>query len=177
MKKFLLRDRWSPYLVGSLIGFLLTFLVTAGYTIGVSTGVARVAALLENTLAHSHLQKTPYFLGLLADRVILDWKILFIIGIFFGALIASKLSSKNNLVTNTIWVNQFGTSKSKRKFAAFLGGFFLLFGARLANGCTSGHAISGGAQLSLTSWVFMLSLFAVAIPTSMYIYSKPRITR
>ncbi len=176
MKEFFKQDRWSPYLVGILIGLLLTLLLTAGYTIGVSTAVARAGALIENIFAAKHLEKTPYFRALLSDKVILDWKILFIIGIFLGSFIASKLAPKSKLSHNTVWVRQFGVSPRKRKFFAFIGGIFLLFGARVANGCTSGHAISGGAQLSLTSWVFMLSLFAVGIPTSMYIYSKSRRT-
>ncbi len=174
MKAFFRRDRWSPYFVGTFIGLLLTFLLTVGYSIGVSTGVARVGALIENTVAKNHMQQTPYFLGLVSDKIILDWKILFILGIFLGALIASKLSGKKDLPSNVIWLGRFGTSKGRRNFAAFVGGFFLLFGARLANGCTSGHAISGGAQLAVTSWVFMLSLFAAGIPTSLYIYSKTK---
>jgi uncharacterized membrane protein YedE/YeeE len=35
-------------------------------------------------------------------------------------------------------------------------------GAKLAKGCTSGQALTGGAQLNLGSWVFMLAVFAGA---------------
>jgi uncharacterized membrane protein YedE/YeeE len=34
------------------------------------------------------------------------------------------------------------------------------FGTRLARGCTSGLALSGGALLSVGAWVFMLAIFA-----------------
>jgi hypothetical protein len=32
--------------------------------------------------------------------------------------------------------------------------------AKMARGCTSGQALSGGALLSAGSWAFMLSVFA-----------------
>ena len=34
------------------------------------------------------------------------------------------------------------------------------YGARLAQGCTSGQALTGGSLLNLGSWAFMLSVFA-----------------
>ena len=36
----------------------------------------------------------------------------------------------------------------------------MLFGARMAGGCTSGHGISGGLQLALSSWTFFFAMFA-----------------
>ena len=42
---------------------------------------------------------------------------------------------------------------------ALIGGALVGFGARLARGCTSGQALSGGAMLSLGSWAFMFSVF------------------
>ena len=42
---------------------------------------------------------------------------------------------------------------------AFVGGILMGYGARLARGCTSGQALSGGAVLSAGSWVFMLAVF------------------
>jgi hypothetical protein len=43
---------------------------------------------------------------------------------------------------------------------AFAGGAVMAYGARLARGCTSGQALSGGAVLSVGSWAFMLAVFA-----------------
>jgi len=43
---------------------------------------------------------------------------------------------------------------------ALVGGAIAGFAARLSLGCTSGQALSGGAMLSLGSWIFMLSVFA-----------------
>jgi hypothetical protein len=43
---------------------------------------------------------------------------------------------------------------------ALLGGAIMGYGARMARGCTSGQALSGGAVLSVGSWAFMFSIFA-----------------
>jgi uncharacterized membrane protein YedE/YeeE len=49
---------------------------------------------------------------------------------------------------------------------SFLGGVLLLYGARMAGGCTSGHGISGGLQLAVSSYLFMAAMFAAGIATA-----------
>jgi len=51
-------------------------------------------------------------------------------------------------------------SRGARLALAFGGGLIMAYGARLARGCTSGQALSGGAVLSVGSWVFMMCVFA-----------------
>ena len=51
-------------------------------------------------------------------------------------------------------------SVKTRWAVATVGGILMGFGARLARGCTSGQALSGGAVLSVGSWAFMLAVFA-----------------
>jgi hypothetical protein len=43
------------------------------------------------------------------------------------------------------------------------------YGARLARGCTSGQALSGGAVLSAGSWAFMLAVFAGAYALAYFV--------
>jgi hypothetical protein len=50
---------------------------------------------------------------------------------------------------------------------AFFGGFILLLGARLADGCTTGHGISGMAQLAVSSTIAVAAMFAGGILTAM----------
>lgn len=71
-----------------------------------------------------------------------------------------------------VWVANFGTSTPKRLTAAFLGGVIVLYGARLAGGCTSGHMMSGMMQTSISGYVFALGAFAVAVPVAMTLYRK-----
>jgi uncharacterized membrane protein YedE/YeeE len=46
---------------------------------------------------------------------------------------------------------------------AVLGGFSMVYGARIAGGCTSGHGISGMSVLSTSSVVSVMSMFAGGI--------------
>jgi uncharacterized membrane protein YedE/YeeE len=45
---------------------------------------------------------------------------------------------------------------------ALIGGAIFGYGARMARGCTSGQALSGGAVLSAGSWALMMCIFASA---------------
>jgi hypothetical protein len=56
-----------------------------------------------------------------------------------------------------------------RWLLAFVGGAFMGFGARMARGCTSGQALSGGAVLSLGSWAFMFAVFGGAYALAYFV--------
>jgi len=71
-----------------------------------------------------------------------------------------------------LWATQFGPSRIKRLSAAFAGGLLLLFGARLAGGCTSGHMISGISQLAVGSLIFGIVTFSVAILTAKFLFRQ-----
>ena len=59
-------------------------------------------------------------------------------------------------------------TNAKRYTEAFLAGFLILFGARLAGGCTSGLIISGMTQLSVAGFVFAAGVFATGIGTAKF---------
>ena len=48
----------------------------------------------------------------------------------------------------------------------------MMFGARLAQGCTSGHGISGSLQLAVSSWAFVAVFFLVSIATAFVIFGR-----
>jgi uncharacterized membrane protein YedE/YeeE len=50
---------------------------------------------------------------------------------------------------------------------AFTGGMLMILGARVANGCTSGHGITGLSQLSIGSLVATPSMFAGGIAAAL----------
>jgi len=61
-----------------------------------------------------------------------------------------------------------GTASPGTRYAvAFVAGFLMLFGARLADGCTSGHGLSGVAQLGVGSTVAVAGMFAGGIAAAM----------
>jgi uncharacterized protein len=171
---FLKKRVWSPYFVGACIGLVVVLLFITGFEMGVTSAVAKVVALVEQALFPLHIAEGSYFHQVLSNQTLFDWRILFTVGLLVGAYLASKISKGAEAPKNILWSQIFGASKKIRYIAAFCGGILLMLGARLADGCTSGHAICGGAQLSLTSWLFMMALFATAVPFSLIIYRKRR---
>jgi len=53
-----------------------------------------------------------------------------------------------------------------------LGGFIVLYGARLAGGCTSGHMMSGMMQTAVSGYLFAAGAFAAAVPVALMMYRK-----
>lgn len=168
-------SRWNPYLVGALIGVLslLTFAL-ADKPIGMSTGVAQAAgACAVPLIGESAVAGNTYW----AKKAVPAWDYgsLFVVGTFFGAL-ASALASRSFKVESvpSVWRERFGASVPKRLLAAFAGGVVIIFGARLADGCTSGHGISGSLQLAVSSWTFFLVLFGSGIATAWGVFRNPK---
>lgn len=178
MRNLLIKERWSPYLVGIGIGVLswITF-AWMGKALGVSTTMVRATGAMERVVAKSHVESNAYFvkyLGTAAEpKPVVEWQFALVIMLFFGALLAAKLAgSKFEERVPKLWAWRFGSSKWVRSIGAFWGGVILLFGARLAGGCTSGHGISGGLQLAVSSWAFFLSMFVSGVITAFILFGK-----
>ena len=165
--------RWNPYLVGALIGVLslLTFSL-ADKPIGMSTGIAQASgACAMPVIGAEGVAANTYW----AKKAVPAWDYgsLFVLGSFFGALASALVSGSFKLESvPAIWRERFGASVGKRLLAAFLGGVVILFGARLADGCTSGHGISGSLQLAVSSWTFFLVMFASGIVTAFLLFPR-----
>lgn len=166
-------SRWNPYLVGALIGALslLTFAL-ADKPIGMSTGIAQAAGACAVPLVGAEaVARNAYW----AKKAVPAWDYgsLFVVGSFLGALVSSLASRSFKLETvPAVWRERFGTSVVKRLVAAFVGGVAILFGARLADGCTSGHGISGSLQLAVSSWTFFLTMFATGLLTAWILFRR-----
>ncbi len=124
---------WSPYLAGALTGLLLVFSVWfTGKYVGASTTFVRTAGLVERLFDQERVAKMEYFMKELPK---IDWQWMFVVGIFFGSLIASTTSKTFRLQgVPAMWESRFGPHKAKRAVVAFLGGIVAMFGARLADG-------------------------------------------
>lgn len=169
MSNPLTQKRWSPYVVGAGIGVLswLTFL-TMDKALGTSSSFVHVAGLFGWLVDQGWVvgeSANPYMLKEINPKTpLLDWQAFLVIGLAGGALLASRLSGDRSCErVPGLWAWRFGKSVPLRYGAAFLAGVVMMFGARLAGGCTSGHGISGGLQLAVSSWVFFLACFAGGI--------------
>ncbi len=163
------KKRWSPYLAGALLGVLSWFaFLTAGVPLGVSSTFVRTAGMMETAVAPDHVRDNAYFT---ATKVKLDWEWMIAAGIFIGAFVSSRLSKEPKAEpVPALWASRFGPSVGKRMAGAFLGGMLLIFGARLAGGCTSGHGLSGSMQLAVSGWVFFACIFVSGVATAKLLF-------
>lgn len=167
---------WPPYVVGVGIGLLSWFaFATANRPLGVSTAFEHSAALVERAAVPGVEQTNGYFAAKSDEgkppKVGWEWMLVF--GVFIGALLSSRLSGDRTRETvPALWRWRFGGSSAVRLAAAFVAGAVMMFGARLAGGCTSGHGISGNLQFALSSLVFTAAFAAAAVGTAFAIYGK-----
>jgi uncharacterized membrane protein YedE/YeeE len=95
------------------------------------------------------------------------WQVALVVGVAIGAFASMKLSGAKRTPISPIWRRALGSSSPAKRYAvAFVGGFLLLLGARIADGCTSGHGLSGMA-ISVGSTVAVAAMFAGGIATAM----------
>ena len=166
---------WSPYLAGALVGLLAIISVWAttvlmGKTnyLGASTTFVRAAGLLERAVAPERVAANEYFT---TSKVKVDWQFMLVSGIFLGALISSVTdrSFKWESVP-PVWAKRFGNSPIIRAVGAVLGGMVAMVGARMADGCPSGHGLSGMMQFSVSSLAALCLFFGVGIAVAAMVY-------
>jgi hypothetical protein len=95
-----------------------------------------------------------------------SWLMAFVIGMAIGGFIAGRTFKGPIRDVPQIWAGAFGSSRFLRYPAAFIGGFLILFGSRLAGGCTLGLFISGSTQLAVSGLYFGVVIFLTAIVTA-----------
>ena len=162
------RDKaWSPYAAGILIGLLqipafLLIETALGTSSSYVTIAAHIASLADASIANmDYLAKHMYGAKNL-------WQVAMVIGIAIGAFVSMKASGAHRKTISPVWRKAVGLdSLSSRAPMAFAGGFIMVLGARIADGCTTGHGISGMAQLAVGSTVAVAAMFTSAIATAL----------
>lgn len=146
----------NPYLAGIGLGLtLLASFVVLGAGLGASSGIARIAACCELFAAKSHTLSSEYFGGW-GERPLNYYLVFMLAGVFIGGLCSAMLA-------NRVHIQIEKGDKSPvvvRVLFAFAGGILVGFSSRLANGCTSGQALTGSALLLTGSFVFLVCIFA-----------------
>lgn len=157
-----------PYLAGAILGVVLflAFLLT-GNGLGSSGATSRIDAALVDMVAPAHVDNNRYLLKMAGgDKNPLDdW----IVPVFFGALLGGFVSGARNGRLRLTTTKGPNISNGLRWTMAFLGGVIFLYGARMARGCTSGQALSGGATLAAGSWVIMFAIFGGAYAMAYFV--------
>lgn len=159
----LARTARSPYVIGTGLGLLSAFaFATVKRGLGVTTAFESAAAMTERKL----LPRATHINAYLKEREEtpkIDWESMLVAGIAAGSYLTARLTGERDRgIVPSLWRRRFGPSKNKRLAGAFLGGALMMFGARMAKGCTSGHGLTGTMQLAVSSWVFTPLMFASA---------------
>lgn len=167
---FILRKKfWAPYTVGILIGLLSWFAnLSADQLLGITSPFEHTAAFVIKPF----LSGIRYFQE---NKPQMNWEWMLVLGVILGAFVSSKISGdRKHSSVPRLWEARFGDNVSKRMGLAFLGGFIMMYGARIAQGCTSGHGISGVLQFALSSWIFVPVFGVTGILMAKLIYKNTR---
>ena len=93
-----------------------------------------------------------------------DWLVIELLGVVVGGFISGLFAGR---IKKSVEKGP-GISSKGRLVFAFIGGTLMGFAAKIARGCTSGQALTGGALLSVGSWVFMIAIFIGAYAFAYY---------
>ncbi len=160
-KKFYGRSYWNPYVCGVILGLALLFaFYTMGRGLGSSGAFARVTVAATEVVAPEYTAQHPYLQSYVegGQNPLNDWLVWEVFGVLLGGLFSAfvwggfsrEVARGPNM------------GKNGRLLLALIGGIVSGWAARLASGCTSGQALTGGAELAAGSWVFMFCIFGGA---------------
>ncbi|MEA2116158.1 MAG: YeeE/YedE thiosulfate transporter family protein [Thermodesulfobacteriota bacterium] len=184
---------WNWKMGGVMLGLSFFLAVALIKPIGVSTQFVIADGIMVAAINPSFVQKdekaksgyssTNAYLnksgGKYAKSVAkpLNYSFVFVLSMFLGGLLG-RLFTKNKqnnpvvLQIPVVHTRRFGNNSILRYSLSFIGGVIVLWGARLAGGCTSGHMMSGIMQTSVSGYLFAGATFIVAIPTALLIYQR-----
>lgn len=166
-----IKEPWPWYVSGPLIGLMVPMLLLAGNkAFGISSSLRHICAICVP-------MQIKYFNY---DWRGEKWNLFFAAGIILGGFVAHEFLT----ATDQIAISDATIATLKERgitdFTSFLpgeifnwgnlftmkgfvfvvlGGFMVGFGTRYANGCTSGHSISGLSNLQAASLVATVSFF------------------
>lgn len=154
--------------LGVLFGLLSAAAIALYGPIGVSGTYPRAVGALLRLFAPAYAAVNPYLIkmgGLLTPETTL------VVGLLIGGFLAARTSGQPKAPALEP-IHAAETTPARRYRDAFLGGLLIIFGARLAGGCTSGHIISGITQLSISSMIFAAGVFASGLGTARLIKGR-----
>jgi uncharacterized membrane protein YedE/YeeE len=152
---------WNPYAAGALLGavVLLSFLLT-GRGIGASGAFKSLDAWILHAFSPTWAEESAHIGSLFgaSQSPLLQWIVFMVLGVLVGGGLGVFTAGRFKAEV----IKGPRISRNSRLVLALLGGMVSGYAAQLARGCTSGQAVTGGAQLALGSWIFMFAVFAGA---------------
>lgn len=151
--------RWA--VLGVIFGLLSAASIVLWGPIGVSGTYPRFVGSIFRRITPEFASQNAYLVKM---GSVVTPETMLVIGLLIGGVLSSLLSRRRAPAIEPINANE--TTPTRRYINAFVGGFLILFGARLAGGCTSGHIISGMTQLSISAFIFTAGVFGSGMVTA-----------
>ncbi len=181
--------QWSWLKGGLVLGAVFLLAVILVKPIGVSTQFVIFDGIVWNMFSDEVVQVDPSAnSGYSSSNAYLDksggkyaknienpwnYSFIFILAMIGGGVLSVVLQKGRISDDDKVSPEVFRKSgHGNRYLVSFIGGVLVLFGARLAGGCTSGHMMSGMMQTSLSGYLFALGTFAAGIPVAIFFYRK-----
>ncbi|XP_022331473.2 uncharacterized protein LOC111129400 [Crassostrea virginica] len=143
---------WPPFLSGFVVGSLqVPVVLFIGDTLGASSSFCTITS--QVFLHKSTKRLSPYLLKYQSGFQNW-WQVVFVLSSVFGAFMSS------------IFSGTYGSVPGVSITQSFVGGALIIFGARLAGGCTSGHGLSGMGLLNLLSITTISAMFLGGVTTA-----------
>lgn len=168
----LLKEPWPWYVAGPIIAIVYTLLALFGKSFGISASLRAACAVAGAG------KKIPFFNFDWKSQI---WNFMFILGTIIGGFIASyylstdapmQLSDSTIIALEALKLDSYKTGIYPTELLSLealftwkgfifmvVGGVLIGFGSRWAGGCTSGHAISGLANLQIPSLIAVIGFF------------------
>lgn len=156
---------WALY--GILFGLVGAASIVLWGPIGVSGTYPRFIGAILRLADPSYAEANPYLVKM---GSLLKPETFLVVGLLIGGLIGARANREKAPACEMIHAGE--TTTARRYRDAFIGGFLIIFGARIAGGCTSGHIISGMTQLSVSGFVFAAGVFATGIGTAKLLQAR-----
>ncbi len=164
---------------GLVLGLTQVLAVAVKKPLGVSTQFVVADTMIIQQVDNEYVQQHPLISAGKYQKFGYGWWL--DIGLVAGALVAAVVTRRWRLSVRPAWWkanHAGGSSVLKRLITSFVGGMFILMGARLAHGCTSGQFASGWAQLSLSAVPFTIGLFGAGMFVAWLVYPRsPHVER
>lgn len=160
--------RTPPWLLyGILFGLLGAVSIIVWGPIGVSGTYPRFIGALFRVFDPAYAEANPYLVRM---GSLLKEETFIVVGLLIGGFLGARLHKEKAPKVELTHPGE--TTVAKRYRDAFIGGFLIVFGARIAGGCTSGHIISGMTQLSISAFIFAAGVFASGILTAKWLHAR-----
>ena len=151
--------RWA--FLGMLFGLVSVASILLFGPIGVSGTYPRFIGEIWRAVDPASAGANPYLVKMGA---LLKPETMLVVGLLIGGFLAARVGpSRPERAPALEMVHARETTTRRRYVDAFVGGVLILFGARLAGGCTSGHIISGITQLAVSGVIFAAGVFAAGL--------------